>query len=519
LVVSDIRDPREAERLLAVAPDAYHTRRDFLLRTAASAGLAAGLGLTLDPDTVMAQAARRQREVKLPSARNLPIDTFVVLMMENRSFDHYLGWLPGADGRQAGLQFTNPRGQTLSTHHLDFFQSCGFEDPDHSWQGGRTELDGGRMDGFLRSESDVFSIGYYEKADIPFLPHVAQAFTTFDRFFCSLLGPTYPNREYMHAGQSYGRIDNSLPVGSSQLGFPDTTIFAALSKAGISNRYFYADLPISALWGAPGLARSGQVQEYYERAAAGTLPALSFVDPAFQGEDQGTSGDEHPLADIRVGQAYVSDIVHAFLESPQFKRGALFIVYDEWGGFFDHVVPPRVPDLRTSSDLNHDFGQMGFRIPAVVVSPYARRGYVDHSIYGFESILKMIRYRFGLPPLTPRDLYANNIAAAFDFGAKPRYEIPDLPTPPAVIASQCAGSQPLDSGGAGVDDGPLAAPLGTLPVLPGIPSAARRSAAPSPPREPAEMLSSGYLEALGFHYKPVKPSDIYRQPSRLGLRA
>jgi phospholipase C len=508
--MSDIRSPHEAERLLTEAPDAYHTRRDFLKRTAVTAGLAASAGLVLDPDTLVAEAARRQRQVKLPSPRNLPIDTFVVLMMENRSFDHYLGWLPGADGRQAGLQFTNPAGQKLATHRLTFTQSCGFEDPDHSWDGGRTELDGGRMDGFLRSQSDGFSIGYYEEADVPFIPHAAKAFTTFDRFFCSLLGPTYPNREYMHAAQSYGMMDNSLPVSSSGLGFPDTTIFNALSKAGVSNRYFYTDLPLSALWGAPGLARSGQVQEYYERAAAGTLPSLSFVDPAFQGEDQGTSGDEHPLADIRVGQAFVADVVHAFMNSPQFKRGALFMIYDEWGGFFDHVVPPRVPDLRQSRDLAKDFGQMGFRIPAVVVSPYARRGHVDHSIYGFESILKMIRYRYGLPPLTPRDLYANNIAAAFDFESSPNYQIPDLPTPPEVIVSACAGAPLADSGGTGIDDGLLGAPPGTLPSPPPL---------AVPHREPAEMLSSGYLERLGFHYRPATPATMYRHPSKLGMRA
>jgi phospholipase C len=510
--MSDIRSPHEAERLLAVAPDAYHTRRDFLKRTAVTAGLAAGMGLVLDPDVVVAEAARRQREVKLPSPRNLPIDTFVVLMMENRSFDHYLGWLPGADGRQAGLEFSNAKGQKFSTHRLNFFQSCDFEDPDHSWDGGRTELDGGRMDGFLRSDSDVFSIGYYEEADVPFMPHAAKAFTAFDRFFCSLLGPTYPNREYMHSGQSYGMMDNSLPINSKGLGFPDTTIFNSLSQAGVSNRYFYTDIPISALWGTAGLSRSGQVQEYYERAAAGTLPALSFIDPAFQGEDQGTSGDEHPLADIRVGQAFVADIVHAFLSSPQYKRGALFIVYDEWGGFFDHVVPPRVPDLRASANLKNDFGQMGFRIPAVAVSPYARRGHVDHSIYGFESILKMIRYRYGRPPLTPRDLYANNIASAFDFESKPNYEIPPLPSPPEVIASACAGAPPADSGGAGVDDGLLGAPPGTLPPLPS-PLATGRD------RQPAEMLSSGYLERLGFKYKPATPATMYRHPSKLGMRA
>jgi len=502
--MGDIRDPLEAERLAEVAPEAYQTRREFLQRTAVAAGLAAGMGLVLDPDTVIAEAARRQREVALPSPRNLPIDTFVVLMMENRSFDHYLGWLPGADGRQAGLEFTNSSGQKFATHHLDFFQSCGFLDPDHSWQGGRTELGGGHMDGFLRAASDVFSIGYYEEADVPFIPHAARAFTCFDRFFCSLLGPTYPNREYMHAGQSYGETDNSLPFGTSELGFPDTTIFNSLSQVGVSNQYFYVDIPISALWGLPGLGRSSQVQDFYERAASGTLPALSFVDPPFQGEDQGTSGDEHPLADIRVGQAYMADIVHAFLDSPQWERGALFIVYDEWGGFFDHVVPPRVPDLRSSSDLNLDFGQMGFRIPAVVVSPYARRGHVDHSIYGFESILKMIRYRFGRPPLTPRDLFANNIAAAFDFESAPNLEIPDLPRPPEVISSACGGTPLLDSGGLGIDDGLLGEPL-TRP-------------SPHNPNGAQALLSTGYLERLRFRYEPATPATMYSHPSSLGLR-
>jgi phospholipase C len=482
--VSDMRDPLEAERLATVAPDEFHTRRDFLQRTAVAAGLAAGLGLALDPDTVVAAAARRQRRVKLPSPRNLPIDTFVVLMMENRSFDHYLGWLPGADGRQAGLRFTDRNGHKFSTHRLvNNFQGCGFLDPDHSWDGGRTEMDGGRMDGFLKAHSDLFSIGYYGEQDLPFTPHVAKAFTAFDRFFCSLLGPTFPNREYMHAGQSYGMIDNSFPTGG---GFPDTTIFRALSDRGVSNHYFYTDVPVSALWGAPAIARSSRVQTYYELAASGKLPALSFVDPAFNGEEQGTSGDEHPHGDVRVGQAFVADVVHAFLESPQFKRGAMFIVYDEWGGFFDHVRPPRVPDLRASSSLGMDFGQMGLRIPAVVVSPYARRGHVDHSIYGFESILKMIRYRYGLAPLTPRDLYANNIAYAFDWESKPRLDVPPLPTPPQIMATPCA----------------TAAPQPQRPK----------------PHDLSRLATSGHLERLGFRYRPATPATMYRHPSKLGMR-
>jgi phospholipase C len=503
--VGDIRDPVEAERLATEEPEAFHTRREFLQRTAAGAGLAASAGLALHPDTVLAAAARRQREVQIPSPRNLPIDTFVVLMMENRSFDHYLGWLPNADGRQAGLQFTDPHGRTFPTHRLlDDFQGCAFLDPDHSWDGGRTQLDGGRMDGFLKAQSDVFSIGYYEEPDLPFTPSMAKAFTTFDRFFCSLLSSTYPNREYMHAGQSYGRMDNSVPISGTQLGFPDSTIFNLLAAAHIPSRYFYTDIPVSALWGLPGLARSSQVQTFYEQAASGTLPALSFVDPSFQGEESGTSGDEHPHGDVRVGQAFIADVVHAFMDSPQWKRGALFVVYDEWGGFFDHVVPPRVPDLRSSGDLSNDFGQMGFRIPAVAVSPYARRGHVDHSIYGFESILKMIRYRYGRPALTPRDLFANNIAAAFDFQSDPDYDIPDLPHPPDIVASACAGSPGIDVGS--ILDNPIVKP-------------AQTKAPPRPkPHDLYSLVSSGYLERLGFDYKPATPATMFRHPSSLGMR-
>ncbi len=499
---NDVRDPEVAEQLEDRDPDALMRRRDFLQRAAVTGGLAASYGTILSPDVLLAEATKKRRR-HLPAPRNLPIDTFVVLMMENRSFDHYLGWMPKADGRQKGLVYTDRNGQQVPTQRInDDFQGCAHPDPSHSWTGGRQQLNGGAMDGFLRSGSnDVFSVSYYDKQDIPFIPSVAQSFTTFDRFFCSLLASTYPNREYMHSAQSYGRNNNALPIAEG--GFPDTTIFAALAAKGISNRYFYTDVPVSALWGTPGLNRSGQVQEYYERCAAGTLPSLSFVDPSFAGEDQGTSGDEHPHGDIRYGQAFMSDVVHAFLESPQFKRGALFIVYDEWGGFFDHVRPPRVPDDRSTASVDTDFGQMGFRIPAVAVSPYVRRNHVDHNIYGFESILKMIRYRFGLSPLTRRDAYARNIARSFDFDMRPNFKQPHLPDPAAVVGAPCA-----------------APPSGGDSVLrsPGAPGS--DGTAPARPKEHdlAVLESSGYLERLGFDYRPATPARTFRNPSSLGLK-
>src|SRR4051812_6216208 len=189
-LMSDLHDPGHAEHLAFEAPDAYLSRRDFLQRTALAAGLTTALGTVLSPDVLVAEAARKQRRRPLPAPKNLPIDTFVVLMMENRSFDHYLGWLPGADGRQAGLTFTDKQGKQFSTRPLaPDWQGCAHPDPDHSWDGGRTQLNGGKCDGFLRSgDNDVFSISYYKEGDLGFIQDAAKAFTTFDRFHCSLMG-------------------------------------------------------------------------------------------------------------------------------------------------------------------------------------------------------------------------------------------------------------------------------------------------------------------------------------------
>ena len=184
------------------------------------------------------------------------------------------------------------------------------------------------------------------------------------------------------------------------------------------------------------------------------------MDPPFRdgGGGEGLSADEHPLGDVRLGQAFMSDVVNAFVASPNYRRGALFIVYDEWGGFFDHVRPPRVVDDRSSRDLYSDFGQMGFRIPAVTVSPYTRRrrnGFrVDHGVYGFESILKLISHRFELGHLNRRHRYARNIGRSFDW-ENPDFSDPGLPDPPAVATTPCqtgGGGGVFDSNGAHAND-------------------------------------------------------------------
>jgi phospholipase C len=180
----------------------------------------------------------------------------------------------------------------------------------------------------------------------------------------------------------------------------------------------------------------------------------------------------------------MSDVVHAFMNGPQWDHGIIIIVYDEWGGFFDHVRPPRVPDIRSDPDINKDFGQMGFRIPAVAISPYARRGHVHHGVFGFESILKMIEYRFGVGPLTRRDAYAHNFARSLDFESKPRLERPFLPDPSMVASAPCG--TPKES------------------------LAARPKA-----HDMTTLRTSGYLDRLGFEHRPATASDMFREPSKI----
>jgi phospholipase C len=394
-----------------------------------------------------------------------------------------MGWLPGADGRQSGLSYVDDDGKTYQTHALaPDYQGCGFIDPDHSWEGGRAQFAGGRCDGFLKGDNDTYAIGYYGEKDNQFLSAAAKTFTTCDRFFCSILASTFPNREYMHAATSYGAKDNSYPPQLGYpTGFPATTIFDALDAKGVSNHYYFNDEPVTALWGGNASKRSSRVEDYYTACQNGTLPRVSYVDPAFGNEGGGTSSDQHPHGDIRTGDAFMSDVVHAFMESKHWKTGALFIVWDEWGGFFDHVAPPHVPDDRMDKDLNKDYGQMGFRIPTILVSPYARRGHIDHTQWGFESILKMIRYRFGVTPLTKRDAYARNIARAFDWQSKPQLEPPKLPDPTNVISPPCGGNVAFSS-------------------------AARRG--------DNESLRP-WMEQIGWEYKPATWHSMFRHPTKV----
>ena len=477
---------REAEeRFAAEHPDEHMRRREFLAKTAAIAGVA-GLATALPAQALIRGAAATQAASNgLPSPSNMPIDTFVVLMQENRSFDHYFGWRADADGKNAGLSYPDNQGNLHPTHPLaPDFQGCAFGDPNHEWDGARLEYDNGKLDGFLKA-SDEFAIGYYEQKDIPFIPAVAQAFTLYDRYFASLLGPTWPNRLYMHSGTAGGNKANAQPqdaVTAAPNGglYKWLTIWDLMIEQNLSVTYYFSDVPFIGVFGPRYLPIIKPVSEFYADAAAGRLPNLAFVDPMFLdgGGGHGLSGDEHPHGDIRIGQAFMSDIVHAFLTSPQFRTGAMFINYDEWGGFFDHVSPVMVPDDLQSSDLEENFGITGFRIPGVAISPYAPRGQVSHMTVTHESILKLVSYRFGLGYLNKRHRYASNIGRSFDW-QNPNFDVPDLPLVLPPITTPCDVQ-------------------GTVPAAPAT-----------------DGLSIGspevrdYLDAIGYPTGPAKLDEIF----------
>ena len=196
-------------------------------------------------------------------------------MMENRSFDHFFGWVPGADGMQAGLEFVDKQGVTQQTYPLaPEFQGCQYGDPDHSYKGGRTQFADGANDGWLlASTDDNFPIGYYEAKDLSFFGGAVPAWTIFDRYFCAIMSSTYPNRMYMHTGQT-DRLSNTLTASTLP------AIWDRLAAAGLSGTYYYSDLPVTALFGSRFLPISKPYDAVPRRCRRGQLAQRHLHRPA-----------------------------------------------------------------------------------------------------------------------------------------------------------------------------------------------------------------------------------------------
>lgn len=401
-------------------------RRDFL-RLAVGAAALAGLAACTGGGSGSKPASRKRRPRGLPEGKDAPFDHVVVLMMENRSFDHLLGWLPGADGKQAGLTYVDAAGAPQQTWDLGRdFQGCTYRDPQHQWQAAATQLNGGKADGFLltQPDGDRYPIGYYTRDAVPITAALATGYTTLDRYFSSLNAATWPNRLYLHAAQSdldiTGAYINGEAVPKSHI---QTAIWDRLADAHLSGLYYQYGEPMTGVFASRKYdAITVPIDQFATDARAGALPNVAFVEPNYQTLPElfGTSNDDHPHGSIRSGEGFVRDVYDEVTKSPQWDRTVMVLTFDEWGGFFDHVPPPKVVDdyVNPNPGPHPDYRQLGFRVPCIVISPFAPARIVHDGPYEHCSILRMIEWRWDLAPMTTRDAHARNLAEVLDFSAR-----------------------------------------------------------------------------------------------------
>lgn len=358
-------------------------------------------------------------ETKLPGD-SLPIENVVVLMMENRSFDHYLSELgPPWD---VATNETNPDRLGNEVARLHETNYAIPKDPNHEWEGVHLQYNGGAMDGFVVTNppDGRRTMNYYDGNDLPLFYWLAHTFGSSDRYFSSLLGPTWPNRYFFLAATARGRTttpeENVLGAEVPELG-----VDSILDQLGSDARiYSQLSFPLTNVMLPADVDFPFSDIEAFEAAAkAGTLPAFSFVEPEFHYED------DHPPADIRNGQRFVRRILEAIAEKNTWSKVVLFITYDEHGGFYDHVPPPAacVPD--DMHPATHEFDRYGVRVPLFVISPYVKNGAVSHMVTDHTSITRFIAHRFGLPALTRRDANAWPLLDLFDFS---KQSFPSFPS-------------------------------------------------------------------------------------------
>jgi phospholipase C len=505
------------------------TRRRFLAAgTIAAAGLAVAPGVatarrarlwagaeetTPTPAQAQALAVLGASALRLPGSLpdpSLPagtdtipqIEHVVVLMMENHSYDNFLGMLgrgPGqlprgdgftiaADGYPAN---SNPSRAGTEVRAFHMPTTCQFSGVSQEWDQSHLQYGQGTNRGFVESASGVVAMGYWNQSDLPFTYDLATVFPIGDRFFCSVLGQTDPNRRYLIAATSIGMTDDVGGKGALKqdasllLTPPNGTIFSRLQDACVSwieyvdgsprltsttcNLFPTVDLKYDRTNVAP-------FSKFLADAAAGSLPAFSLIDPNFDTESQ-----ENPQ-NIVVGEAFMRRVVEAIGSSPAWQRTILFINWDEHGGYYDHVPPPvalapdGVPPILNAGDKRFDgFRRYGFRVPAIVVSAYAKQSYVSSLVYDHTSVLAFVERKWNLPAMTYRDANANDMTDFVDLqalsaGAPTFPELPPLAaagdTPQALQCSTTGpGAVPPASGGSHARRTPFQTGSGPLAAI------------------------------------------------------
>ena len=401
-----------------------------------------------------------------PGTQTLPgIDHIVVLMMENHTYDNLLGMLGKGDGLTLGADgqptATNPYpagnvypdGQIQHAFHMP--TTCQLNStPSQEWAASHNAYDSGLNDGFVRTTispatSQIVggvAMGYWTGQDLPFTYSLASTFPIADRWFSSALAQTDPERRFLIAATSSGMTDdigtsagNAVP--DAGMGVPAATMFNELDAFGVSWADYVESYPIGATpnlypttTGATEAIHNKAFNQFFTDAAAGQLPSFSMLDQNF-----GTQSQENPQ-NIVPGEQLMAQVVGALGKSPDWPSTLLVITYDEGGGYYDHVPPPAAlapdaipPQVQPGESAYDGFSRYGFRVPAIVVSPYAKQGSVTDVLHDHTSILAMVERKWNLPALTWRDANANDLTDFLDMTALSERH-PTFPALPALAA-------------------------------------------------------------------------------------
>ena len=396
------------------------------------------------------------------------MDHIIYMLQENRGFDEYFGQLNNyrvAHGLGPDVNITPANASQLAYDHSTSFTSFHMnsmcvEDLSSYWNESHNDRNhtdptsaSAAMDGFANSAGgdsrhstvgyDINGqrvMGYYDDRDLPYYYFMATQFAMSDAWFSPVMTNTPANRMYAMAGTSDGVVDKPL----TQINVP--TIFDELQAAGITWKNYVPDFPNgSSLKAFPTYAKYLNINivpmsQYFSDLQNGTLPQVAFID-----RDSKNGLDEHPGAGVNIqkGAAYVAKIINALMNSSAWPSSVFFLSYDEAGGFYDHVAPAQtvspdgIPPMLGANDTCTlttgpacDFVYTGFRLPNIVISPFSKPGYVDHTTMDTTAILKFIEMRFGVRSLTARDAAQPDISYFFDFTNKPNLTPPSPPSQP-----------------------------------------------------------------------------------------
>jgi phospholipase C len=387
-----------------------------------------GCGVTIPVDTgarerancAFGTGAHAAQSLDIPPevAAAIPIRHVIVMMKENRSFDHLLGEIANVPPEYSNPDLT---GNAVFPFHAD--TTCIQHDPGHQYQSVQDMLDGGRMDGFVKNAARTsgtdgsFVMSHYTSADLPFYYFLANTYALNDRHFAPLATGTFANRAYFMLGTNAGIVDTGIEYPP-----PSTpSIMQLMMNAGYTWGSYTDGPPFDGALGwsntAPGVH---SIDELLAALDAGTLPNLAFVDAELNIED------DHPTADLQTGEAFFKKIYDHAVASPQWERMAILWTYDEAGGFADHVTPPvgACPPDPTTPDI----AGRGPRISMVAISPWAKRAYLSHTVEDHTAITRFVETIFDLPALTGRDANMTALLDLFDFSCH------DLSVPPAPDA-------------------------------------------------------------------------------------